>query len=228
VAAKAARKPRPDDVEYFDVEQRGEDWQALRRGLPTASKFSVIMASGEDGEDSVTRTKLLHVLVGEELTGETAETFRNEAMEKGIEMEPEARDYYSRTTFAEVKQIGFVKRTIHNPLGEPLVFGCSPDALVDDQGTLEIKWMRPDLLIAIARKGAAGLPVKHRAQCQGTLWGTGRKWCDLQLYSHRLLPKPRFRMERDEIYIKKIREAVEVFAYEQKKIIDEMRRMAAR
>jgi hypothetical protein len=226
---KAAAKAPPEDlVEYLDFEQRSEDWFAAKRGVPSASKFSTIMASGADGDDSKTRTKLLHVLAGEIITGETAETFRNEAMEKGTEMEPEARQKYERSTFSKVTQIGFVRRTIHNPFGDNLVIGCSPDSLVDDDGTLEIKWMRPDLLIAILEKGAAGLPTRHRAQCQGTLWGTGRKWCDLFLYSHRLLTPAKFRIMRDEAYIKTIRDAVEKFAFDLRELVKRLRAMDLR
>lgn len=227
-AATATRKPPEDTVEFIDVEQRSEDWQATRRGLPTASKFSVIMASGQDGEDSKMRTKLLYVLAGEILTGETAETFRNEAMERGIEREPEHRDYYARTSFADLTQVGFVKRTIHNPLGDPLVVGCSPDSLVDKDGVLEIKDMRPDLLIPIIIKGAAGLPARHRAQCQGSLWVTGRRWCDLLMRSRGLPAVAKFRMERDDAYIARIKDAVEVFTYDLRKLVADLERMGGR
>lgn len=220
--------PKPDEVETFDFEQRSQDWHDARRGVPTASKFSIIMASGKDGDDSKMRTKLLHVMAGEILTGETAETFRNESMERGVEMEPEARAYYARTTLSELKSVGFVKRTIRNPLGSSLVIGCSPDSLVDADGCLEIKTMRPDLLIPIARAGAAGLPSVHRAQCQGTMWVTGRAWCDLQLYYRKMPVAPRFRMMREETYIRRIRDAVEAFTFELNHIVDEMRSMGPR
>lgn len=216
-------KPRQDDVEFFDVEQRTTEWHELRRGIPTASKFSIIMASGVDGEDSKTREKLMNVMAGEILTEEPAESFVNDAMARGVEMEPEARDYYKRTTFAELTSVGFVRRTIHRPLGEPLVVGCSPDSLVESDGALEIKTMRPDLMIPIIKKGPAGLPAQHRAQCQGTLWVTGRLWCDLQIFYRGMPYGPRFRMERDEQYIARVRDAVEVFVYELHKLVQDIR-----
>jgi putative phage-type endonuclease len=220
-----AIKPKADDVEFFhDIEQRDPEWHALRRGIPTASKFSVIMASGADGEDSKTRAKLMNVMAGEILTGETAETFRNEAMDRGVEMEPEARAYYERATFSALTKVGFVRRTIHNPIHGPLIVGASPDSLVDDDGILEIKTTRPDLLIPILKKGAAGLPAIHKAQCHGTMWVTGRAWCDLLIY-YRGMPKARFRIERDDVYIAKIRNAVEVFAFELATLVRELRTM---
>lgn len=228
--ARAATKvkPRPDDVEFIDVEQRSEEWFAARIGVPSASKFSVIMATGEDGEDSKTRTKLLHLMAGEILTGKPAETFVNEAMERGVEMEPEARAYFERVTFSDLKQVGFVKRTIHNPLGDPLVVGCSPDSLVDEDGVLEIKTMRPDLMIPIIKKGAAGLPAKHRAQCQGALWVTGRARAHLQLFYRGMPVNPRFTLERDDVFITKIKNAVDVFSYELRKLVADIRALAPR
>lgn len=218
--AAAVRKPKPDDVEFFyDVEQGSEEWNALRRGLPTASVFGTIMASGTDGEDAKTRTKLLYRLAGELLTGETAETFRNSAMDRGIEMEPEARKAYARGTFEKVTRVGFVRRTIYNPLGDNLVVGASPDSLVGDDRTLEIKTMIPELLIPVADKGAAGFPTRFRAQCQGSLWVTGRRSCDLMIYYRGMPVAPKFTLERDEEFIRKIRDAVEGFSYDLRQLV---------
>jgi len=225
VRRATAIKAKPDDVEFFDdIEQRSDAWHDIRRGIPTASKFSVIMASGKDGEDSVGRQKLLYVMAGEILTGETADSFRNEAMERGLQMEPEARAYYGRSTFSTLMPMGFVKRTIHNHLGTSFSVGASPDSLVDQDGVLEIKTTRPDLLIPILKRGAAGLPSVHKAQCHGTLWVTGRSWCDLLIY-YRGMPKAKFRIERDESYITKIKNAVEVFSYELGQLVAEMRKL---
>lgn len=228
MTATARQMPQTDVVDIYDGPQRDDEWHAQRRGIPTASKFSVIMAQGEDGEDSVTRAKLMNTMAGEIITGETASTFRNEDMDRGIEMEPEARAYYARTTFSSVIEVGFIKRIIKNPLAEkPLVVGCSPDALVDDDGGLEIKVSRADLLIPILRKGAAGLPTKHRAQCQGNMWVAGRAWWDLLIFC-RGMPAAKFRIVREEVYIKKIRDAVEKFDYELDRLVKEIQAMRPR
>lgn len=229
---KPIKKPAPpvkkeDVVEVFGCEQRSDEWMNLRLGLPTASRFSVIMASGKDGGDSVGRAKLMNQLAGEILTGEVAETFRSEAMERGNRMEPEARDYYARTRFVDLDQVGFVKRTIHNPLGSALVVGASPDSLVGESKVLEIKTMRPDLLIEVSLRGAAGFPTSHRAQCQGTLWVTGRDECDLLLFYTGMPVAPIFTIERDDVYIRQITEAVEVFAYELKQLVEKIKNMGS-
>lgn len=183
------------------------------------------MASGEDGEDSKTRSKLLHVMAGEILTGAPAESFTNEAMNRGIEMEARARAYYERTTFSDLKSVGLVKRTIRG-FEVPLIVGCSPDALVDDDGVLEVKTMRPDLMIPIIKKGAAGLPARFRAQCQGSLWVTGREWCDLLIYYDGMPVAPKYRIERSDQQIARIRDAAEIFAYELRKLVTDIKAMA--
>lgn len=228
MAKAAAKKPPEDLVETFDYEQRSIEWFEVRRGIPTASNFGIIMASGVDGGESLTRQKLLYRMAGELLTRETAETFRSAAMERGVEMEPEARDAYARKTFEQMTSVGFVRRTIHNPLGEDLVVGASPDSYVGTDRTLEIKTMIPELLIPIAEKGAAGFPTRHRAQCQGTLWVTGRRFCDLVIFYRRMPVMPKFTIERDDAYIRTIRDAVETFSYDLRRLVDRMKAMGGR
>lgn len=223
--AAAKIKPKADEIEVFDFEQRSPEWYEVRRGIPTASRFSTIMASGKDGEDSITRQKLLYRLAGEIISGETDETFRNEAMDRGIAMEPLIRDGYQKGTFFPLSQPGFVKRTAHDPLAtEPLIVGCSPDSFVGDDGVLEIKSMAPHLLIPVLLKGAGGLPARHRAQCLGSLWVTGRQWCDLVI-GYAGMPSAKFRIMRDEASILEIRRAVEVFAYDLRQLVTQIRSM---
>jgi hypothetical protein len=231
MAKKAARPAAPlaDIVEEFDVEQRSEDWYELRRGVLTASNFSTIMASAKDPEGLGMRKKLLYRMAGEILTGEVAETYSNKQMERGIAMEPAARSFYQRTRFAQLQPIGFVRRTIHMPFGEPLVVGCSPDSFIGTAGILQIKTMMPELLIPIALKGAAGLPAEHRPQCQGEMWVCeGRDWNDLMLFYEGMPVAPTFRLERDESYIKTIKDACEVFAYDLRELVKKLRSMGPR
>ncbi len=225
--AKIAVKAKPDDVEVFqDIEQGTPEWLELRRGCCTASNFATIIASGKDGGESVTRRKLLHTMAGEILTGEVAETYRNAAMDRGNLMEDEAREWYGRTRFADVARVGFIKRTIHNPLGSSFAAGCSPDCLVGSDGILEVKTMRPDLMIDLHLRGAGGLP-EHKAQCQGALWVSGRAWCDLVIYYRNMPIRPVFRIERDEQYIAMLAQQVEIFDYELQGLVARIRNMGS-
>ncbi len=228
MAKSAIKKETPlqDLVEVIaDVEQGSEEWSALRRGLPTASRFKTIMAEGKDGGDSLTRRKLLYQLAGEIITGETAKTFRSEDMDRGNQMEPEARDYYARTRFADLEPIGFIRRTVRRPLGSDFIVGCSPDSKVGPRKGLEIKTMQPDLLIELALRGAAGFPSEHRAQCQGTMWVADWDEIDLMIYYRSMPVAPTFTVQRDDVYIAKIIEAVEVFHYDLYRLVEKIRNM---
>lgn len=212
------------DVEFFDCEQGSEEWFTLRLGMPTASNFSTIMASGKDGGASKTRAKLLRQLAGEILTGVPAETYSNAHMQRGKDMEAEIRENYAFTRGVEPTLIGFVRRAL--PRGR--FVGCSPDSLIGDDGVLEVKTMIPDLMIELVDRGMQGFPSEHRAQCQGSLWVTGRSWCDLRIGYRGMPITPTFRVERDDVFIKEISEAVEVFDYDLRKLVERIRNMSGR
>ena len=229
------KAPPADDVEFVrDVAQRSPEWYEHRRGLPTASRFATIMADGKDGGESVTRAKYMRILAGEIITGQVSEeTYRNEAMERGNAIEPEARAYYERTRFVDLEQIGFVRRTVRVPIGTDYVVGASPDGAVVSstpngslKRLLEIKSSRPDLIIEVAQRGAAGFPPAHRAQCQGNLWVTGYDEIELMLYCHEKMPAPSFVLDRDEPYIARIKAETERFVYELNQLVKRIREMA--
>lgn len=229
---RAAKKPKAveDVVEVFDkVDQRSPEWYELRLGIPTASVFSTVMANGKDGGESLTRAELLRQLAGEVLTERPCETrFKSDAMQRGIDMEPAARDYYSRTRLVELELVGFVRRTIHNPFGDPVVIGCSPDAYVaktNRRKLLQIKTMKPENLIAMSEKGLAGFPREHRAQCQGELMVTGAQEIDLMIFYDGMPIAPTFTFGREESYIKELREACEVFTYDLRKLVEKIKAM---
>lgn len=225
MAKVAAKKAPPEDVvEFFDVEQRSETWMELRRGLPTASKFAIIMAEGKDGDASVTREKYMKLLAGEIVSGQVAESLKSEAMDRGTRMEPEARQWYERTRFADLTPVGFVRRTVRVPLGQDFVVGCSPDSQVGKRKGLEIKTMAPHLLGDVAERGAAGFPVGHRAQLQGTMWACDWDEMDLVLYYTGWPKPPVFTITRDGAFIAKLKEQVERFDYELKQLVERWRR----
>src|SRR3974390_3370900 len=143
---------------YDDVEQGAEAWFGLRRGIPTASCFSLILAAGA-GRDKYRRR-----LAGEILSGFPAETFSNHAMQGGKDMEAEAVDYYANRHFATVRRVGFIRRRLPNGRW----VGASPDGLIGHHKGLEIKTMQPDLLIA-RLEGGTKMPSEHRAQEQGLM-----------------------------------------------------------
>lgn len=223
--AKAKKAPEPkSEVEILDnFDQQSDDWRRARCGLLTASNFGIIMRSGKDGSESATRRDLLYTLAGEILCGEPAESYQSAEMRRGIEMETEARDYYERTNFCELRRVGFIRRKLENGI----VVGASPDSLVNNNGALEIKTVRPDLLIAQMLSGG-GPPPRHRAQLHGIMWVAKLEWIDLLLFYRGMPVAPKFRVGRDDVFIREISDAVETFDYELKRIVEKIRAMGGR
>lgn len=186
-------------IEVHTMQQGTPEWFSVRRGLPTASQFATIMAKGRGGGESKTRQTYLYKLAGEILTGQPMDNFSNHHMERGHEMEPEARQFYAFLQDAEPEQVGFIT---NGPKG------CSPDSLIGSDGMLEIKTKLPHLLIGCHEAG--GFPSEHWAQCQGQLWVAEREWVDLVCYWPRLQPLI-VRAHRDDDYIAKLAEAVDQF-----------------
>lgn len=183
----------------IDVEQGSEEWFRVRAGMPTASEFATVMASGRNGGESKTRRTYLLKLAGELLTGEPMESYTNVHMERGKVMEDEARNLYSFMKDAEPQRVGFIINGIK---------GCSPDSLLGDKGMLEIKTKLAHLTLDCLLKDE--FPPEHKAQCQGALWVAERDWIDIAVYWPKL---PLFvkRATRDDAYIKTLESAVADF-----------------
>jgi hypothetical protein len=204
-------------IEVFDFEQGSPDWREARRGLPTASEFKTLIRTkgrGEGGE-SVTRKKYLYRLAAEIVTGEIVETYSNEHMDRGNDMEAEARSYYALISSEPVTRVGFLRDKEKGA-------GCSPDSLVGDKGLLEIKTALPDIVIAHMLKGE--FPPEHKAQTQGNLWISEREWIDLEIYWP-TLPRPfEKRATRDEDYIRDLAASVAQFNEELEQTVERVRR----
>lgn len=186
-------------LQIIDCDQGSADWFAARAGLPTASEFSTVMARGKDGGASLTRAKYMRQLAGEILTEEPApEGYSNAFMERGKELESEARSLYS-LTYAPPTLVGFMRN------GRK---GASPDSLVGDAGGLEIKTAIPAVQIERLLRGT--LPPEHIAQVQGNLWVSERQWWDFMSYCPKLPPLV-IRVQRDEAYIAQLSKAVDAF-----------------
>src|SRR6185369_11355147 len=112
--------------------QGSAEWLELRAGKFTGSRFADLMAMTQKGP-STSRANLITALALERLTGTPEETFQNDAMRRGSDLEALARGAYEAHTGELVKQVAFA---IHASL--PYV-GVSPDGLLGDDGCLELK-----------------------------------------------------------------------------------------
>lgn len=235
-----ARKVAPpeDLVEVFDeIEQGSDEWFALRTGILTASVFADVMAEGRDGPDAGVRVNLMRHLAAEIISERPMETFSNAAMQRGREQEPWLIEQYvgeqHRRAFARreeapsVRLVAFVRRTIRDPLmTEPLVVGCSPDALVGEDGVLETKSMRPDLLVRLLDSGR--FPSEHRWQCQGSLWVAGRRWCDLRVGYQDFPLRYECRVEASATDHAALRAQCERFTWDLRKLVERVRARGSR
>jgi hypothetical protein len=198
-------------IQIHDMEQGTPEWFAVRAGMPTASEFATVMASGRGGGESKTRRTYMLKLAGERLTGQPAESFTNAHMERGKEMEAEARDLYGIIQDEPLTRVGFIT---NGPKG------CSPDALVGERGMVEFKTALPHILID--RLLSDEFPPEHMAQCQGGLWVAEREWIDIVVYWPNL-PVFTKRLTRDEPYIRKLSTAVDKFNEELDRTVERIR-----
>ncbi len=210
-------------LEIFNCEQGSDEWFEVRKGIPTASNFSDVIANGKGiakelvssmkmNATSKSRQTYMYKLASEIITGSQpiGESFSNIHTERGHAMEPAARRFYAFMWDVEPKQVGFIRN------GRA---GCSPDALIGEDGALEIKTKLPHLLIETTLKGE--FPAAHKAQCQGILWITEREWIDLFVYWPSLPPFIK-RAGRDEPYIDKLSVAVNEFNEELDEVVSKI------
>lgn len=198
-------------IELFDCEQGSADWFACRAGIPTASKFATVMAKGE----GKTRSKYMRQLAGEIITGEPMESFTNGHMDRGKEMEDEARETYAFINDADIRRVGFIRN------GKK---GASPDSLVGTEGGLEIKTALPDIQIERLLNGK--LPPEHMAQVQGNIWIAEREWWDFVSFWPKL-PQLKVRVFRDDAYIRSMAIEIDRFNDELAEMVDRVRRYGA-
>lgn len=142
-------------------------WLSQRAGKLTASRMADAMDVLKNGKPSAARTKLMHEILAERLTGDSVPHFVNDFMRWGLEQEPYAKDAFEVATGSLLMRCGFVD---HPEIGD---FGATPDALLDSDALVEFKC--PATTTHIAWKLAGVVPEQHRPQILAQLACTGRK-----------------------------------------------------
>lgn len=197
--------------------QESQEWMLARVGAFTASRASDLMAKTRSGP-SASRGNLLTLLAVERLTGQPVETYSNGAMQRGIELEGEARDAYSFETGYPVEEVGYIA---HPDIER---CGCSPDGLVGDDGLVELKC--PASMAKHLEALRTGSHAQEYAwQLQHQLMVTGRKWVDAASYDPRFpdgLQLAIKRVYRNETEITELREAIKVADKEVQAMVTEM------
>lgn len=187
----------------IDVEQGSPEWHLARAGKVTASRIQDgILAKARNGGESSGRRNYRAQLVSEILTGRPQEDgYMSKAMKDGIELEPFARAAYEVATDASVRRVGLVRHpTIERA-------AASPDGLVGEDGTLQIKC--PFAATHISWLIAGEPPEEHRPQMLWEMVCTGRSWCDFVSYCEALPKELRIFRRR---YSFEVARAVEITA----------------
>jgi hypothetical protein len=172
-----------------NFEQGTEEWFKSRLGCPSGSGFSKLVTSV--GKQSTSADTYINGLIAEKLTQVVPEGYTNEWMQRGTDLEPQARAYYELIREETVQEIGFCKH-------DTLECGVSPDGLVGLDGGLEIKCPAPATHVKYLRMGK--LPSEYKAQVMGCMWITERDWWDF-LSFHPDMPAFLIRVTRDQDFI---------------------------
>lgn len=187
--------------------QGSDEWLKVRLG-----KFG-----GTDAQAVATNGKGLETLcfekVGEIITGRLKDSYKNADMERGNELESQARFAYEMKTSSTVTTVGYIE------LDE--FIGVSPDGLVGDDGLIEIKCPTDANFIKflIERKP----DTKYVWQMQHQMLVTDRKWCDFVIFNDNLNRIEITRVERDEAKIEKIKIGLEQGIAKVKEILERVK-----
>ena len=195
-------------IDTENVNQRSADWFEARVGKVTASRIADVMAKTKTGYGA-SRKNYMADLICERLTGIKTDGYMNQAMQHGVDTEPEARQAYEVEKFCAVTETGFY---ICPDIPES---GASPDGLIGDDGLIEIKAPNTSTHIDTLLSGA--IDDKYIKQMQWQMYCTGRKWCDFVSYDNRLPENLRLfikRVERDDKLIEEIKIEVVKFLAE--------------
>lgn len=189
-------------MRIHELEQGTDEWLRLRLGKVTASELDALLTPlfalrTGDGVKTYVYSKAAEKWRGMPLPG-----FNSHATEQGEMLEDEARAWFALTTDHRVRNVGFVET-------DDGKFGCSPDALLDEDGGLELKCPEPTNHVRYLMEGI--LPKDYAAQVHGSMFATGRPWWKFVSY-RRGFPAFVLRVERDEAICAKIAEAVEKFS----------------
>jgi hypothetical protein len=198
---------------YHDLEQGSDEWKAIRKGKPSTSKLSSIITAAK-GELSKSRVGYIRELIGECFAPEWEEFAGNKYTDRGVELEPEAREAFIAETMLDVIEVGGV-------LADDGISWCSPDGLIFDGETivsgLEIKCPSPRVHVGYVLDGV--LPSDYKQQVHGAMAITGAKRWHFWSYFPGLRPLHLI-VERDD-YTEKVASALAQFVTEYKTALGE-------
>lgn len=204
--------------------QRSGAWFEQRMGKFTASTFGDCMGTGR-GKDSIFTLNgqaLIREKITEILTGETKH-ISGDALDWGTENEEFAIQMYESITGNHVLDAPFCPVE-----GFEDYAGGSPDGFVEEEnGIIEVKCPYNSINhvdTLIDGKIPAKYYVKYYTQIQFNIMATDTEFCDFISYDPRMIQKELqmkvVRIKRDEKYIQKIKERLEMAIDEVQRQLD--------
>lgn len=180
---------------HHDAPQGSAEWLRARLGVVTASRFDCLLTT-KTLKPSASATPYLYELVAETLLGRPLDDQQSQWMQRGSDLEAQARAHYGLYYGQEPREVGFITTDDGR-------VGCSPDALCGEDGGWEGKAGGAKAHVA-ALLDPEGFYTSHRGQVQGTLWVTKRAWWDLTHYNPempmarvRCYPEPEYQSALD-------------------------------
>lgn len=211
----------PSATGVYSVEGGKGAWYVAREGKIVSGIFTLKVDAVERKAERVADWQKTHwsQTAGsylseklDELFGrQPGDTWRSDATDWGTANEPYA---FEAAVVAVEEEFG---ERLELPEGEfayiehptEKSIGCSPDGIIGTEGTAELKCPYNRAKWFTAEREGLVLPSENRAQVQGQLWVTGRKWCAFCYFNPRVAPygiNPLLwiRVERDDDYIDNI------------------------
>lgn len=184
-------------MKYHNFEQGTPEWFEMRKLKMTASHAQAIGNQGKGLETYV------YELLADFYSQAEKEHYSNKDTERGVELEPLAREVYELENNVIVNQVGFIEV-------EGEYTGCSPDGLINEDGGLEIKCVNDVSHYKMIVNGEKEIDTKYLWQVQMNLLITERKWWDLCFYNPNFKKSLiKYRIQRDEEKIIAIREGLQ-------------------
>ena len=181
-------------MKIHNFEQRTDEWYAIRKGKMTASNAETIIANGKGLETYI------YNLMEEYYSSAEKENYINADMQRGIDLEPEAKIEFQFYTGLDIKEVGCVE------LNEYIL--ASPDGLIGDDGLIEIKCPNDSIYFKLLLNN--NIKPEYIAQMQMQMYVTDRQYCYFVSYN------PNFekslyikKINRDEEMIEKLKKGLE-------------------
>lgn len=198
--------------------------EAGYKSAPKSATIEKALKGEKVGDYSQKAKQYAFKLAVERLSGQLLDDpeFDTWQARRGRELEPDARLCYEARKAVLVEEVGLA-------LTDDRKFGTSMDGLVNDDGSVEIKcFLAPSKLMPVLLEND---PALTRDQMQGSLWITGRQWCDFVLYCPLLKSVGReltiIREHRDEDYIHQLEQDLLAFDQLVCSYQDQLREQAA-